>query len=54
MCAGKKKKPNVKDAVENIRKPMPLSKKLALLVRNNTYKLLNLKSCCGHPGEPGC
>ncbi len=53
MCA-KKKKPNVKDAVSNLSKPMPLSKKLSLLIKNNTHKLLHFKNCCGHPGEPGC
>jgi len=53
MCA-QKKKPNVKDVVSNISKPMPLTKKISLLLKNNTYKLLNFKSCCGHPGEPGC
>ena len=53
MCA-EKKKPRVKDAVANLSKPMPLAKKLSLLVKNNALKLLNLKNCCGHPGEPGC
>ena len=53
MCA-KKKKPTVKDAVSNLTKPMPLTKKFSLFVKNNSYKLLNLKNCCGHPGEPGC
>jgi len=53
MCA-KKKKPTVKDAVSNLAKPMPLSKKLSMFVKNNSYKRLNLKNCCGHPGETGC
>ncbi|KPJ98183.1 MAG: hypothetical protein AMJ60_09185 [Desulfobacterales bacterium SG8_35] len=53
MCA-KKKKPNVKDVVSNLAKPMPLTKKLSLLIKNNTYKLVKFKNCCGHPGEPGC
>jgi len=53
MCA-QKKKPNAKDVVSNLSKPMPLTKKISLLIKNNTYKLLNFKSCCGHPGEPGC
>ncbi len=53
MCA-QKKKPNVKDVVSNLSKPMPLTKKLSLLIKNNTYKLVNFKNCCGHPGEPGC
>jgi len=53
MCA-EKNRPKVKDAVTNILKPMGLTKKISLLVKNNTYKLLNFKNCCGHPGEPGC
>ena len=53
MCA-KKKKPNVKAVVSNLSKPMPLAKKLSLLIKNNTVKLVNLQNCCGHPGEPGC
>jgi hypothetical protein len=53
MCAGKKK-PSVKDAVSNLSKPIPLTKKISLFIKNNTLKLLNLKNCCGHPGEPGC
>jgi hypothetical protein len=53
MCA-KKNKPNVKGVVSNLSKPMPLAKKLSLLIKNNTFKLLNLQNCCGHPGEPGC
>jgi hypothetical protein len=54
MCSEKKKKPNVNDVVSNLSVPMPLAKKISLLIKNNTYKLLNLKNCCGHPGEPGC
>jgi hypothetical protein len=53
MCA-KKQKPKAKDVVGNLAKPMPLARKISLLLKNNTYKLLNFKSCCGHPGEPGC
>lgn len=53
MCA-QKKRPNVKAVVNNISKPMPLAKKLSLLIKNNAYKLAHLKNCCGHPGEPGC
>jgi len=53
MCA-KKKKPNVKDVATNLSKPMPLIKKITLLIRNNANKLFNFKNCCGHPGEPGC
>jgi hypothetical protein len=34
--------------------PMPLGKKISLLLRNNIVKIKNRQDCCGHPGEPGC
>ena len=40
--------------VRNLRKPMPLGKKLRLVARNQWIKISTLRSCCGHPGEPGC
>jgi len=54
MCSKNKKKPNVKDIVSNLSVPMSLTRKISLLIRNNTYKLTHLTKCCGHPGEPGC
>ena len=53
MCS-EKKRPSVKDTIDNLGKPMPLAKKLAFLVKNSTVKLMRLQNCCGHPGEPGC
>lgn len=53
MC-DKKEKPDVKKAVGNLAKPMPLTRKLTLLLKNNARKVRHLKTCCGHPGEPGC
>ncbi len=38
----------------NLSAPMPLWRKLRLLLRNNFIKLRRGQSCCGHPGEPGC
>jgi hypothetical protein len=38
----------------NLRQPMPLDRKVRLLARNTARKVIRLKSCCGHPGEPGC
>jgi hypothetical protein len=42
----------------NLEAPMPLSRKVWLLARNNFlrgYRIVTLQgSCCGHPGEPGC
>jgi hypothetical protein len=46
--------PNPEDFLANLRKPMPLWRKVWLFVRNNGKKIITLKSCCGHPGEPGC
>jgi len=52
MCENKS--PNLKDFVGNLKKPMPLSKKLALVLKNNALKLVRLRSCCGNHGRPGC
>ena len=38
----------------NLRQPMPLRRKLRLLVSNNFKKLKTLRSCCGNYDEPGC
>ncbi len=47
-------KPDPKAFFENIERPMPIGKKLFLVLRNNLRKIATRKSCCGHPGEPGC
>jgi len=52
MC--EKKKPNPGDFVKNFSAPMPVKKKISMIIRNNLHKLFHLKNCCGHPGEPGC
>jgi hypothetical protein len=36
----------------NLRQPMPLGRKLRLLLRNRLR--FSPEFCCGHPGEPGC
>lgn len=41
-------------AWHNLSQPMPLLRKLWLVVRNSLTKLVKLQPCCGHPGEPGC
>lgn len=38
----------------NLSAPMPIGRKLRLLVRNSLIKLRRRQNCCGHPGEPGC
>lgn len=40
--------------IANMRQPMPLGRKIWLTFRNTARKLFRLKTCCGHPGEPGC
>lgn len=40
--------------IANLRAPMPLARKLKLIARNMTIKIVHVQSCCGHPGEPGC
>lgn len=38
----------------NLDAPYPLPKKIWLLVRNLSLRVVRLQNCCGHPGEPGC
>ncbi len=53
MCSGNEK-PDLKDFISNLKKPMPLSEKAGLYLRNNFLKIRKLQSCCGNHGEPGC
>jgi len=46
--------PSMKAVLENLKLPMPLGKKIRLFIRNSASKIVHLKNCCGHPGEPGC
>jgi hypothetical protein len=52
MCS--EKRPSVKAVVKNLKKPMPLSKKIGLFIKNSALKIVRMRTCCGHPGEPGC
>ena len=38
----------------NMSAPMPIHRKIYLVLRNNLTKIRRGQSCCGHPGEPGC
>jgi hypothetical protein len=40
--------------LRNLRANVPLGRKVWLVTRNMALRLLRLKTCCGHPGEPGC
>jgi hypothetical protein len=52
MCANGR--PNAKDILENMKSPMPLGRKIRLILKNSATKLRKLQSCCGNKGEPGC
>jgi len=46
--------PSARAVIENLKEPMPGAKKIRLFIRNSFIKITRLRSCCGHPGEPGC
>jgi hypothetical protein len=52
MCAARH--PSIKTAIGNLKKSLPIRRKIGLLIKNSLIKITRLKSCCGHPGEPGC
>ena len=52
MCA--ENRPDVKAVMANLRKPIPFVKKIGLIIKNSALKIIRLKGCCEHPGEPGC
>lgn len=44
----------VSETLQNLRQPMPLGRKVELVLRNNWIKLRTRSDCCGNYGEPGC
>jgi len=46
--------PSLKAFFTNMSAPMPLRRKMYLVLRNNLTKIWKRQSCCGHIGEPGC
>jgi len=52
MCA--KVQPSAKAAIENLRKPIPIAKKIGFFIKNSIIKIARFQNCCSHPGEPGC
>ncbi len=47
-------RPSIRSMFTNLGRPMPLHRKLRLMVRNYWLRVQNRSDCCGHPGEPGC
>jgi hypothetical protein len=53
MC-GEKRHGTVSETLQNLRQPMPLGRKIRLVLRNTWLKIRNRSDCCGNYGEPGC
>jgi hypothetical protein len=47
-------RPSWRNVLTNMDAPMPWPRKLYLLGRNASLRLLRRSTCCGHPGQPGC
>lgn len=47
-------RPSITSFFTNLQAPLPLRRKVRLLLRNNWIKIKTRSNCCGHPGEPGC
>jgi hypothetical protein len=54
MCDSNHNKGIVRTFISNLKSPLPLKKKIKLLIKNTWTKIYTRKACCGHPGEPGC
>ncbi len=52
MCASERL--DLKTVIDNLKQPLPIRRKIYLFIKNSLIKVTKLKSCCGHPGEPGC
>ena len=46
--------PSSRAVFSNLRKPVPFVRKIRLIIKNSALKIIRMKNCCGHPGEPGC
>jgi hypothetical protein len=53
MCA-ERRRGTASETLENLRQPMPLGRKLKLVIRNTWIKIRTRSDCCGNYGEPGC
>ena len=47
-------RPSLRAYFTNLRQPMPLPRKVFLLIRNAGRRITTMSNCCGHPGQPGC
>jgi hypothetical protein len=54
MNANEDRKKLRANVLTNWQQPMPLPRKLWLVLRNLALRGIKRQSCCGHDGEPGC
>ena len=54
MTEGKPRYGTFSEYFTNLNQPMLFDKKIRLLVRNLSIRIIRRKLCCGHHGEPGC
>ena len=47
-------RPDPSAFIRNLKTPMPLGRKVRLVVRNTAIKIKTRQGCCGNHGEPGC
>lgn len=53
MCSDSRG-PSPSAFIRNLQQPMPLPRKVLLAIKNMSLKVVKLRPCCGHHGEPGC
>jgi hypothetical protein len=46
--------PSLSAFFKNMSVPIPIHRKLYLVVHNTMIKIVKRQSCCGHHGDPGC
>lgn len=47
-------RPHITSFFTNLQAPMPLGRKVRLLLRNACITIRTGSNCCGRYGEPGC
>jgi hypothetical protein len=53
MC-GENRHGTPSETLQNLRQPMPLGRKIKLVLRNIWIRIRTRSGCCGNYGEPGC
>ncbi len=54
MFFGRTLRDFISSTLTNLSAPMPRHRKVWLITRNLSLRLVRRQPCCGHPGEPGC